>query len=83
MPTLTISDIDPNVAQALQDSASEHGRSLEAEARQILSDAVGHRSTERVGLGEAIRRRFAPLGGADDLVLPPREPVGDPPTFDP
>jgi hypothetical protein len=26
--------------------------------------------------------RFAPLGGADDIELPPREPVPDPPRFD-
>jgi len=33
-------------------------------------------------LAEAIRRRFAPFGGVDDLELPPREPARDPPDFD-
>ncbi len=33
-------------------------------------------------LAEAIRRRFAPLGGVD-LELPPPEYVGEPPSFDP
>jgi hypothetical protein len=33
-------------------------------------------------LAEAIRWRFAPLGGVDDLKIPPREPARDPPKFD-
>ena len=33
-------------------------------------------------LYERIRARFAPFGGVDDLVLPPREPARDPPDFD-
>jgi hypothetical protein len=35
-----------------------------------------------VNLVEAIRRRFAPLGGVE-LELPPRELAAEPPTFDP
>ena len=33
-------------------------------------------------LYERIRARFEPLGGADDLELPPRLPDRDPPRFD-
>jgi hypothetical protein len=33
-------------------------------------------------LYDRIRARFAPLGGADDIELPPRELVGEPPHFD-
>jgi antitoxin FitA len=33
-------------------------------------------------LYDRIRARFAPLGGADDIELPPRELVGEPPRFD-
>jgi hypothetical protein len=32
-------------------------------------------------LYERIRARFAPLGGADDLAVPPRMPDRDPPRF--
>jgi hypothetical protein len=32
-------------------------------------------------LYERIRARVAPLGGADDLELPPREMVREPPSF--
>jgi plasmid stability protein len=56
---------------------------MEAEARTILSDTVAAEPDEsEPNLAEAIRRRFAPLGGVD-LELPPREDVGEPPSFDP
>lgn len=49
----------------------------------ILSEAVaGDRDQPEPNLAEAIRRRFAPLGGVD-LELPPRELVDKPPTFGP
>ena len=35
-----------------------------------------------VNLAEVIRRRFAPLGGVDDLEPPPPVPVGEPLRFD-
>jgi antitoxin FitA len=63
--------------------ADRHGRSMEAEARTTLSEAVAtEREQPEPNLAEAIRRRFAPLGGVD-LELPPRELVGEPPSFDP
>jgi plasmid stability protein len=62
--------------------AARHGRSKEAEARTILSEAVaGDRDQAEPNLAEAIRRRFAPLGGVD-LELPPNEFVDEPPPFD-
>ena len=55
---------------------------MEAEARIILSEAVsGEPGQAEPNLAEAIRRRFAPLGGVD-LELPPAEFVGEPPSFD-
>ena len=66
-----------------QSLTRKHGRSMEAEARRILSEAVaGDRDQPEPNLAEAIRRRFAPLGGVD-LELPPREFVDEPPSFDP
>jgi antitoxin FitA len=55
---------------------------MEAEARTILSEAVAADTEQsEPNLAEAIRRRFAPLGGID-LELPARELVGKP-SFDP
>ena len=81
MSTLTIGDLDPVIVDALRDRTTGHGRTVEAEARHILSEAVA--PLQAVGLAEAIRRRFAPFGGVDELFIPPREFGRDPPTFDP
>jgi antitoxin FitA len=83
MATLTIRNLDAVVKQRLRVLAARHGRSMEAEARSILSGAVaGDREQPELNLAEAIRRRFAPLGGVD-LELPPAELVDAPPSFDP
>ena len=88
MATLTIRKVDPEVQKRLRVRAAENGRSMEAELRQIIKDAVGgttgvEKQAEESGLSlaEAIRRRFAPFGGVDDLVLPRREPMREPPEF--
>jgi antitoxin FitA len=83
MATLTVRNLDPGVKERLRMRAARHGRSMEAEARSILSEAVaGGRDQPEPNLAEAIRRRFAPLGGVD-LKLPPAEFVDGPPSFDP
>ena len=83
MATVTIRNVDAAVKERLRLRAARHGRSMEAEARMILSEAVaGDRDQPEPNLAEAIRRRFAPLGGVD-LELPPDELVGEPPKLDP
>ena len=83
MATLTIRNVDTAVKERLRLRAARHGRSMEAEARRILSEAVASDGDQpEPNLAEAIRRRFAPLGGVD-LELPPREFVDEPPSFDP
>ena len=81
MATLTIRNVDTAMKEQLRLRAARHGQSMEAEARTILNDAVaGDRDQPEPNLAEAIRRRFAPLGGVD-LELP-REFVDAPPSFD-
>ena len=82
LSSITIRNLDPAVKERLRVRAAQQGHSMEAEARVIISCAVGADRPREVNLAEAIRRRFAPLGGADDLEIPPREPVRDPPRFD-
>lgn len=83
MATLTIRNVDAAVKERLRVRAARHGRSMEAEVRSILSAVVAaDRDQPEPNLAEAIRRRFAPLGGVD-LELPPPEFVGEPPAFDP
>jgi plasmid stability protein len=77
LATLTIRNIEPELHRRLRVRAAENGRSMEAEVRQILRDAIGAkvepRDTEEVNLAEAIRRIFAPFGGVE-LEVPPRGP---------
>lgn len=40
MAGITIRDLDPDVKERLRRRAAAHGRSMEAEARSILSEAV-------------------------------------------
>ena len=84
MATLTIRNVDPEVKKRVRVRAAENGRSMEAELRQIITDAVGNApdTTQETGrdLAEAIRRRFAPYGGVE-LDIPPREVGREPPDF--
>ncbi len=59
--------------------AARNGHSMEEEARNLLTAALTKKS-KRPNLAEAIRRRFAPLGGVE-LDIPPREPMREPPDF--
>jgi len=82
MATLTIRNIDPAIKERLRVRAAEHGRSMEAELRIILTETVGAPPSQQVNLAEAIRRRFAPFGGVDELELHPRTPAPEAPRFD-
>jgi antitoxin FitA len=64
MATLTIRDVEEDVRASLRIRAARHGRSMEAEVREILRNAV----VEVPGddrLGTRIHQRFAAVGGAE------------------
>jgi plasmid stability protein len=83
MPTLTIRNVDPELREQLRVRAARHGRSMEAELREILKEALGaEKRRSEPNLAEAIRRRFLPLGGADEIEPHPPVPVGEPPRFE-
>jgi plasmid stability protein len=71
MATLTIRGLDDDTKARLRVRAASHGRSMEAEVRSILQEALPSRPTS-VGLGTRIRARFAATGGVD-LDLPSRD----------
>ena len=80
MATLTIRQLDEKTKTRLRVRAAHHGRSMEEEAREILRSALRASPAENENLAEAIRRRFAPLGGVE-LELPRRDAVRQPPDF--
>jgi antitoxin FitA len=71
MAALSIRNLDETVKQRLLLRAARHGRSMEAEARAILTDAVSE-PADSAGLFTALLDRFGRLGGVD-LELPGRE----------
>jgi plasmid stability protein len=82
MATITIRGLDDAVKKRLRVRAARHGRSMEAEAREILKIGVSTGEREP-NLADAIRALFEPLGGVD---LPEyrrrKEPTREPPTFE-
>lgn len=76
MAAVSIRDLDDEVRERLRVRAAQHGRSMEAEIRIILTDAVSP-PTDSTGLAQGLLTRFADLGGVD-LELPARtqEPRG-------
>ena len=81
MASITIRNFDDRLKSRLRIQAAVHGRSMEDEARDILRSALNRQPQPAANLAEAIRSRFATLGGVD-LPLAPREPMREPPAFD-
>ena len=83
MTSITIRNLDPAIKDRLRVRAAERGHSMEAEVRHILQTVLRPAAHPPASnLYQRIRARFAPLGGADDVILPPRGPDRDPPRFD-
>jgi plasmid stability protein len=70
MATLTVRGLDDATKTRLRVRAARHGRSMEAEVRAILEDALPSEPTSG-GLGSRIHARFAAIGGVE-LDLPTR-----------
>lgn len=70
MAAVSVRNLDHEVKERLRVQAAEHGRSLEAEIRAILTNAV--RGPGEHHLGKALLEAFGDLGGVD-LDLPARD----------
>lgn len=81
MATLTIRNLDDDIRDFLRAQAAENGRSMEAEVRDILKSIAKQGNTSPADVFARIHKLFSAIGGADDLVLPKREPVPAPPNF--
>ena len=81
MATLTIRQLDEKTKTRLRVRAAHHGRSMEEEAREILRSALTTSTSAKGNFADAIRQRFAKLGGIE-LQLPRRDPIRRAPKFD-
>lgn len=70
MAAVSIRGLDDRVRERLRVRAARNGRSMEAEMRAILVDAVGERTMSE-GLFTVLMDRFGDLGGVE-LDLPAR-----------
>ncbi|MPY79425.1 MAG: plasmid stabilization protein [Actinophytocola sp.] len=73
MASLTIRDFDDDLKAELRVRAARHGRSMEAEVREILRTALTKQRSGR-GLATRIRQRFADV--PDASIDPPSRTEG-------
>jgi antitoxin FitA len=81
MSSILVRQLDDATKARLRLRAAQHGRSMEAEAREILKTTLTRPPRARKSLGDRIHARFAALGGFE-LPAIPREPMRKPPAFD-
>jgi len=67
MASIVVRGLDESVKSQIAAQAKEHGRSMEAEVREILT-----RSARRPHIGLALMQAVRDLGGIDDLPVPGR-----------
>ena len=70
MPAISVRNLDSDVKAKLRVRAATHGRSMEAEIRAILAEAVAEQRP--IGLFDAIRAVSLEHGGIE-LELPRRD----------
>jgi plasmid stability protein len=62
MAQILVREVDEETKSRLQRRAKKHGRSMEAEIRDILRDAVKAAETSSTGLGTDIANLFEGIG---------------------
>ncbi|MCZ0857171.1 Arc family DNA-binding protein, partial [Actinomyces israelii] len=67
VPSIVIRGLDESVKKQLASQARENNRSMEAEARAILTSAV-----RKPHIGLALMRAVRESGGVEDLPVPTR-----------
>lgn len=73
MPAVTVRNLPDETHRALKQLATEHGRSTEAEIREILEEAVRPRS--RVKIGSALAAFGQRFGGVDLVITRDQTPT--------
>jgi plasmid stability protein len=73
MPVVTVRNLPEETHRALKVRAAEHGRSTEAEIREILEEAV--RPATRVKIGSALAAFGQRFGGLDLDIARDKSPI--------
>lgn len=84
--SIVIGNIHESLERRLRIRAAQNGRSLEEEARDILRTWLNRRpltnSAAMLARMQAVSQAVEEAVGPIEFELPPREPIGEPPTFD-
>ncbi|MFT4188204.1 MAG: toxin-antitoxin system [Aeromicrobium sp.] len=67
MSSIVVHGLDESVKDRLAAQAKRHGRSIEAEVREILTEAA-----TRPNIGLALLQAAQSVGGVDELPIPER-----------
>jgi plasmid stability protein len=70
MASITIRGLDEGIKKRLRSRAAAHGRSMEAEARELLKTSLATREISGREFLDSIRAIVEPLGGIDLPVYP-------------
>lgn len=85
MASITIRNLDDSVKQRLRRQAADHGRSLEAEARDILTrSSAGMLQSKKAKTGLDLVQPLLDFGrkyGGVELDIPARTPMSELPSF--
>ena len=82
MASITVRNLDEDVKERLKIRAVRNGRSLEAEARVLLRDAVAERRGPVSNLGTRFAERFAKYNLKESDLQRPDDHQRPPVTFD-
>ncbi|WP_428489885.1 FitA-like ribbon-helix-helix domain-containing protein [Rhodopila sp.] len=73
MPAVTVRNLTAETHRALKVRAAEHGRSTEAEIREIIENAV--RPQDRIKLGSELAAIGREFGGVDLAITSDKTPA--------
>ena len=73
MAQLTVRNVNDQLVRALKRRAAEHGRSAEAEHREILRQALLERDVDFVARAQALRKRLRSTLDSTELIRADRD----------
>lgn len=73
---LTVRDVGANIVRTLKQRAAAHGRSAEAEHREILRDALLESGQDFASRARALRRRLRSTVDSTGLIRADRDTTG-------
>jgi antitoxin FitA len=82
MASLTIRNLEEPIKELLRIRAAYHGHSMEEEVRQILRHTLLQDTQSSANLAKSIQKRFALIDGINELPIPDREAMRQPPQFE-